>query len=119
MAMNDPIYDIYNFTLSDLSQNQMQNLKLKMSATNPKLPRYIIENLESSRLQPSSPPPPPPTGNVPGEQITVSDVLLYLQRVYPNVTINHLITISRIHSCHDFVNYLYNLMWQLANDEDI
>ena len=112
MGMNDSIYDIYNFTLSDLSQNQMQNLKLKMSATNPKLPRYIIENLESTHLQ-------PPTDNVPREQITVSGVLLYLQRVYPNLRINHLITISRIHSCHDFVNYLYNLMWQLANDEDI
>ena len=44
--MNDSIYDIYNFTLSDLSQNQMQNLKLKMCATNPKLPGYIIENIE-------------------------------------------------------------------------
>ena len=111
MGMNDSIYDIYNFTLSDLSQNQMQNLKLKMSATNPKLPRYIIEDLES-HLQ-------PPTDNVLREQITASGVMVHLQRVYPNVRINHLITISRIHSCHDFVNYLYYLMWQLANDEDI
>ena len=89
----------------------MQNLKLKMTATNPKLPRYIIENLES-RLQ-------PPIDNVSREQITPSGVLLHLQRVYPNVRINHLITISRIHLCHDFANYLQYLMWQLANDEDI
>ena len=87
--MNDSIYDIYNFTLFDLSQNQMQNLKLKMSATNPKLPRYIIENLES-QLQ-------PPTDNVSREQITPSGVLLHLQRVYPNLRISHLITISHIH----------------------
>ena len=111
MGMNDSIYDIYNFTLSDLSQNQMQNLKLKMTATNPKLPRYIIENLES-RLQ-------PPIDNVSREQITPSGVLLHLQRVYPNVRINHLITISRIHLCHDFANYLQYLMWPLANDKDI
>ena len=91
----------------------MQNLKLKMSATNPKLPRYIIENLES-HLQ-------PPTDNVPREQkqITSSGVLLHLQRVYPNLRISHLITISRIHLCHDFANYLQYLMWQLANDKDI
>ena len=111
MGMNDSIYDIYNFTLSDLSQNQMQNLKLKMTATNPKLPRYIIENLES-RLQ-------PPIDNVSREQITPSVVLLHLQRVYPNIRINHLITISRIHLCHDFATYLQYLMWQLANDKDI
>ena len=92
----------------------MQNLKLKMSATNPKLPRYIIENLES-HLQ------PPPTDNVSREQkqITPSGVLLHLQRVYPNLRISHLITISRIHLCHDFANYLQYLMWQLANDKDI
>ena len=67
--MNDSMYDIYNFTLSDLSQNQMQNLKLKMSVTNSKLPRYIIGNLES-QLQ-------PPTDNVSREQkqITPSGVL--------------------------------------------
>ena len=93
----------------------MQNLKLKMSATNPKLPRYIIENLES-RLQ-----PPPTTDNVSREQkqITPSGVLLHLQRVYPNIRISHLITISRIHLCHDFANYLRYVMWQLVNDKDI
>ena len=91
----------------------MQNLKLKMSATNPKLPGYIVENLESQLQQ--------PTDNTPREQkqTTPSGVLLHLQRVYPNLRISHLITISRIHFCHDFTNYLQYLMWQLANDKDI
>ena len=119
MGMNDSIYDIYNFTLSDLSQNQMQNLKLKMTATNPKLPRYIIENIEYHLQYYND--GTPPTDDVPREQkqITPSGVLLHLQRVYPNIRINHLITISRIHLCHDFATYLQYLMWQLANDKDI
>ena len=115
--MNDSIYDIYNFTLSDLSGNQMLNLKFEMSISNPELPRFIMENLESSQqLQ------PPPTDNVFGEQqkpITSSGVVLHLQRFYPNLRINHLITISRIHLCHDFANYLQYVMWQLVNDKDI
>ena len=114
--MNDSIYDIYNFTLSDLSQNQMQNLKLKMSATNPKLPGYIVENIEY-HLNDGI----PPTDDIPREQerITPSGVLLYLQQVYPNIRISYLITISRIYLCHDFASYLQYLMWQLANDKDI
>ena len=89
----------------------MQNLKLKLSATNPKLPGYIMENLKFL-LQ-------PPTDNVSREQTTASGVLLHLQRVYPNLRISYLITISRIHLCHDFANYLQYLMWQLVNDKDI
>ena len=88
-----------------------------MSISNPELPRFIMENLESSQqLQ------PPPTDNVFGEQqkpITSSDVVSYLQRFHPNLTINHLVIVSRIHSCHNFVNYLHFLMWQLADDKDI
>ena len=49
-----------------------------------------------------------------------SSVLLHLQRFYPNLRISHLITISRVHLCHDFANYLrYHLVWQLVNDIDI
>ena len=108
--MNDSIY--HDFTLSDLSRNQMQNLKLKLSATNPKLPAYIMENLKFF-LQ-------PPTDNVSKEQTTASGVLLHLQRFYPNLRISHLITISRIHLCHDFASYLRYVMWQLVNnDKDI
>ena len=107
--MIDSIYR--EFTLSDLSRNQMQNLKLKLSVTNPKLPAYVMENLKFFLR--------PPMGNVSEEQTTASGVLLHLQRFYPNLRISHLITISRIHLCHDFANYLQYVMWQLVNDKDI
>ena len=91
----------------------MQNLKLRLSVTNPKLPGYIMENLKFF-LQ-----PPPTDNDVSKEQTTASSVLLHLQRFYPNLRISHLITISRIHLCHDFANYLQYLVWQLVNDKDI
>ena len=114
--MNDSIYR--DFTLSDLSPSQMRNLKLKLTATNPKLPAYIMENLKFFLRSPT-------TGNVSAaaveEQTTAAGVLLHLQRFYPNLRITHLVTISRVHLCHDFASYLRYVMWQLAenNDKDI
>ena len=113
--MNDSIY-YHDFTLSDLSRNQMRDLKLKLSVTNPKLPGYIMENLRFF-LQVDD-------DYVSKEQTTTSSLsssllLLHLQRFYPNLRISYLITISRHYLCHDFANYLQYLMRQLANDKDI
>ena len=97
----------------------MQNLNLRMSATNPKLPRYIIDNIECHLQHYND--GTPPTDDVPREQkqITPSGLLLHLQQVYPNIRISYLITISRFYLCHDFASYLQYIMWQLANDKDI
>ena len=110
--MNDSIY-YHDFTLSDLSRNQMRDLKLKLSVTNPKLPGYIMENLRFF-LQVDD-------DYVSKEQTTTSSsLLLHLQRFYPNLRISYLITIYRHYLCHDFANYLrYHLVWQLVNDIDI
>ena len=111
---NDSVYYYheYDFTLSDLSPNQMRDLELKLSVTNPKLPSYILQNLRFC-LQADD--------DISEEQTPTttspSSLLLHLQRFYPNLKISHLITISRVHLCHDFANYLrYHLVRQLVNE---
>ena len=103
MMMND-------FVLSDLSPTQMRNLKVKLTATNPKLPAYIMENL--TFFLPSS----STTTSV--VDATAAGVLSHLRRFYPNLRITHLVTISRLHLCHDFAAYLRYVMWQLVTDSD-
>jgi len=111
MMMND-------FVLSDLSPTQMRNLKLKLTATNPKLPAYIMENL-TFFLPSSSSTTTTTSGAAAANDTTAAGVLSHLRRFYPNLRITHLVTISRLHLCHDFATYLRYVMWQLAADNDV
>ena len=114
---NDSVYYYheYDFTLSDLSPNQMRDFELKLSVTNPKLPTYILQNLRYCLQADDGNEEQTPTTTT----ITTSpsSLLLHLQRFYPNLKISYLITISRFHLCHDFANYLrYHLLRQLVNE---
>ena len=108
-----------DFVLSDLSPTQMRNLKVKLTATNPKLPAYIMENLTFFLPSSSSTTTTTTTsGAAAANDTTATGVLSHLRRFYPNLRITHLVTISRLHLCHDFAAYLRYVMWQLATTQD-
>ena len=117
-----------DFVLSDLSPTQMRNLKVKLTATNPKLPTYIMENLTFFLPPPSSSSSTTTTTTTTSgaaaavaaanDTTTATGVLSHLRRFYPNLRITHLVTISRLHLCHDFAAYLRYVMWQLATDSN-
>ena len=119
--MNTSIYDILDFTISDLSEHQIRSLELKMYSTNPKLPSYIAENI-AYHLRYNHQNHDNDTGAVTTtrgkEVLTPESLLRYLKEVYPNIRINYLVSISRIHLCHDFANYLQYIMTELINDDD-
>ena len=115
---NDSVYyhHEHDFTLSDLSPNQMRDLELKLSVTNPKLPSYILQNLRFC-LQVDDGDNYISEEQTPTTTTSPSSLFLHLQRFYPNLKISYLITIFRVHLCHDFANYLrYHLVRQLVNE---